>query len=277
VAGSKPVDRLAFADEHQGVGKSAWAGAMTYQYDTAFFDFVDSSSGKSASLFIDSLVRSVLAEGVAASVLDIGCGRGVWLAEWKRLGSARVRGVDGDYVDRKALLIPAPDFHAIDISQQFDLQETFDLVQCLEVAEHVPEDRAETLVGNLVRHGDLIVFSAAIPGQGGEFHVNERPYSYWRTKFADRGYEVYDAIRPVVAGLAGIEPWYRYNAFVYANARGASHLTPFALECLVPRERRLPDVSPAFWRLRCAALAAFPPSATSVLARVKHRAANLFR
>jgi SAM-dependent methyltransferase len=250
---------------------------MTYQYDRAFFDFVDSSSGKSANLFIGSLVRSVLAEGVAASVLDIGCGRGVWLAEWRRLGSKNLCGVDGAYVDREALLIPAPDFRAIDISKQFDLREKFDLVQCLEVAEHVPEDSAETLVDNLVRHGDLVLFSAATPGQGGEFHVNERPHSYWRAKFADRGYQVYDAIRPVVAKLTHIEPWYRYNGFVYANERGGSRLTPFASERLVPPGRALPDVSPVSWRLRCAALAALPPSATSALARAKHRAANLFR
>ena len=193
------------------------------------------------------------------------------------MGSPRVQGVDGDYVARSTLLVSPSEFCATDISKQFDLGEKFDLVQCLEVAEHVPEAHAETLVDNLVRHGDLILFSAAIPGQGGEFHVNERPYSYWREKFAARGYDVFDAVRPYVAELEDVEPWYRYNAFVYANEKGAMRLTSLASRRLVPAGCRVRDISPMSWRLRCAALAALPLSFTSTLARAKHRAANLFR
>ena len=250
---------------------------MGYQYDSAFFDFVDASSGRSASLFLEQVMASVLGAGTAGSVLDVGCGRGAWLAVWKRLGARRVQGVDGEYVSREALLVSPGEFCAKDISGHFDLGEKFDLVQCLEIAEHLPEIHAETLVDNIARHGDLILFSAAIPGQGGEFHVNERPYSYWRAKFAARGYAVYDAIRPCVAGRNDIEPWYRYNTFVYANDRGATRLTSRASERLVPPGRPLQDISPMSWRLRCAALSVLPLSLTSTLARAKHRATNLFR
>jgi hypothetical protein len=79
--------------------------------------------------------------------------------------------VDGDDVPRGALAIPAAAFWAIEISQPFDLGRRFDLLQCLEVAEHLPEMHSDTLIDNLCRHGDLIMFSAAIPGQGGDFHV----------------------------------------------------------------------------------------------------------
>jgi SAM-dependent methyltransferase len=261
-----------FRPEPEGNGRP-----MSYQYDNAFFDFVNASSGKSASRFLGQFVPAVLGGQNPASVLDVGCGRGVWLAEWKRLGVATLQGLDGEYVDRKSLLIPADQFLPTDISVPIDLQRRFELVECLEVAEHVPESHAETLVDNLVRHGDLILFSAAIPGQGGEFHVNERPYSYWRQKFAARGYAVYDAIRPQVAGLREIEPWYRYNALVYANDAGSRRLSETASGRLVPAEQQLVDVAPLYWRLRCAAIAALPNSATSMLARLKHRASNLSR
>jgi len=250
---------------------------MSYQYDSAFFDFVNASSGKSANLFLAEFVRSALGGRRPDSVLDVGCGRGVWLAAWRHQGLERMQGLDGAYVDTTSLLIPPADFKPTDISQPFNLERKFDVVECLEVAEHIPETSADTLIDNLVRHGDLILFSAAIPGQGGEFHVNERPYSYWRAKFAARGYEAYDAIRSQVAQLSEIEPWYRYNAFVFANATGAERLSESARRSLVPTNKPLADVSPLYWRARCAAISVLPTPVSLMLARLKHRAANLVR
>jgi SAM-dependent methyltransferase len=250
---------------------------MSYQYDDAFFDFVNASSGRSASGFIGRFVHEVLGGRNPESVLDVGCGRGVWLAEWRRLGIPTLQGLDGDYVDQQSLLVPMGTFRPIDISKPFDLGRRYDLVECLEVAEHIPESSADTLVDNLTRHGDLVLFSAAIPGQGGEFHVNERPYSYWREKFAVRDYAVYDAIRPHVAGIGEIEPWYRYNAFVFANEAGATRLSDAATSRLVPLNEPLANLAPISWRLRCAVIAALPDRATSMLARLKHRAANFAR
>jgi SAM-dependent methyltransferase len=249
---------------------------MSYQYDSQFFDFVNASAGKSASLFIGQLLERSLA-GTPASVLDVGCGRGVWLAEWRNRGLSRISGVDGDYVSRKTLLIPAERFRAVDISRSFDLGERFDLVECLEVAEHIPESSAETLIDNLCRHGDLILFSAAIPGQGGEHHVNERPYGYWRSKFEARGYRTFDAIREHVRDLRDIEPWYRYNTFVFARAGGEARLSATARQKLVAQDRPVRDVAPLMWRARCLAVAMLPKNVASHLARLKHRVANAAR
>jgi SAM-dependent methyltransferase len=247
---------------------------MSYTYDNDFFDFVNASSGKSAALFLNRLTQSVLRDALPKSVLDVGCGRGVWLAAWLRYPGVVVTGLDGDYVDRKSLLIPPERFTATDIAQPVDLGQRFDLVECLEVAEHIPRERADVLIDTLVRHGDLILFSAATPGQGGEFHVNEQPHDYWREKFSRRGYSTYDAIRPLVAGTSEIEPWYRYNAFVFANAAGQQRLSADAQETLIPDDAPAPTVAPVLWRLRCMAIAALPSSAASDLARLKHRMAN---
>jgi SAM-dependent methyltransferase len=247
---------------------------MGYEYDGAFFDFVNASSSRSARLFLDRLIESTLAGAAPRTLLDVGCGRGAWLAEWLRKANVAVTGVDGHYVDPRSLLIPAERFVAADISQPLDLGRRFDLVECLEVAEHLPGSCADTLVDSLVRHGDLILFSAAIPGQGGEFHVNEQPYDYWRAKFATRGYETYDAIRPLVAGLDDIEPWYRYNSFVFANDAGRSRLSEAARARHVPAGVPAADLSPFSWRLRCAMLSLLPAETSSQLARLKHRMAN---
>ncbi|MGA8331825.1 MAG: methyltransferase domain-containing protein [Mycobacterium sp.] len=237
---------------------------MSDHYDVEFFDNVTGSAGKSASPFLASVVHVALDGTPPTSVLDVGCGPGVWLAEWRRMGVQDVVGVDGDYVPTEALAIPASAFRPIDISQPFDLQQRFDLVECLEVAEHVPQAHSETLVDNLCRHGDLIMFSAAIPGQGGRFHVNEQPYEYWRAKFGARGYAVYDSARRPVIGLKEIEPWYRFNTFLFANEVGRQRLSHIARREIVEASRPLEILAPWQWSLRCSVRSRLRPILSKV-------------
>lgn len=60
-----------------------------------------------------------------------------------------------------------------DVGAPIELHRRFDLVLCLEVAEHLPASAADTLVRSLTGLGNVIAFSAAIPFQGGANHVNE--------------------------------------------------------------------------------------------------------
>jgi SAM-dependent methyltransferase len=247
---------------------------MTYAYDSEFFDFVNASARKSARRFIEVLEQNVFAARRVANVIDVGCGRGVWTAEWLHRGATHVLGIDGDYVPRETLLFPSECFLAADLSKPFDANARFELVQCLEVAEHIAPRAADTLIDGLARHGDVIVFSAAVPGQGGEHHVNERDYAYWRGMFAARGYQMYDAIRPLLRNEADIEPWYRYNAFVYANPAGAERLSAQARKCLLSPTQAVPNFAPLAWRLRCRAISLLPAKIAHLAARLKHRVAN---
>jgi SAM-dependent methyltransferase len=248
-----------------------------YRYDDAFMDFVDASASRSAKAFLESAGKGLFtATGHPAAVADFGCGRGAWLRQWLNLGLTDVIGVDGEYIAGETLLIPRERFVGADLSRPLDVGRRFDLVQCLEVAEHIAPECAGTLVRSLVRHGDLVMFSAATPGQGGEHHVNERPYSFWRALFAARGYDMYDAIRPLVRLRADIEPWYRYNTFVFATAKGAERLSPEARATLV-RSESVATVAPPGWRMRCFMLARIPVPVMDVLARIKHRLLNMMR
>jgi len=239
-----------------------------HAYRSDFFDFVDASSGRSAARFLSRLDLGF----APRSVLDVGCGRGVWLRAWKALGAGEVLGVDGAYVDRATLRIEPREFVARDLSQPFDLGRAFDLVQCLEVAEHLPEAAADTLVASLARHGDVVLFSAAPPGQGGEHHVNEQPLDYWVAKFRARGYEPYDHPRLAVRGVGEIEPWYRYNALLFASGRGAARLSDAARSTALAPGTPIPDRASLAWRIRCGVLRALPSRVIDWLARVKHRA-----
>jgi SAM-dependent methyltransferase len=250
---------------------------MSYEYDSDFYDFADASARKSARRFIELVEQDVFAARRIVDVIDVGCGRGVWAAEWRRRGATRVLGVDGDYVSRNTLLIPSECFLAADLSKPFNADARFELVECLEVAEHIAPEFADTLIDGLVRHGDVVVFSAAVPGQGGEHHVNERAYSYWRDMFLAHGYQMYDAIRPLLRNELDVEPWYRYNAFVYANGTGAERLSAQARARLLTPAQTVPDVAPLGWRLRCRAISLLPPRIANLAARMKHRLINHIR
>ncbi len=238
-----------------------------HTYDDAFFDYINAGSTRSAQRVVPLLI----ALAAPASVLDVGSGAGAWLREWARADIGDYLGVDGDYVTDDQLLIPGDHFRRYDLSQAFSLDRKFDLVCSFEVAEHVAPPFADQFVDNLVRHGDVVAFSAATPGQGGEFHVNEQPYDYWRAKFNQRRYACYDAVRPVIVTDKTIEPWYRYNIFLFANPDGAKRLASGALETQLDPFAPAKDVSPLPWRLRRAVLSRLPRPWVEGLAGVKHR------
>jgi hypothetical protein len=83
------------------------------------------------------------------------------------------------------------------------------------VAEHLPEDSAKSFVAALVGAAPVILFSVAIPNQGGTHHVNERWQSYWAALFAEHGYIALDCVRPAVFGDQRVELWYRQNILMF--------------------------------------------------------------
>lgn len=199
------------------------------------------------------------------SVLDVGCGRGAWLKTW-RDGGVEVFGVDGDYVDRDSLLIPKECFKAVDLRQPFNLGRTFSFVQCLEVAEHLPEDKAQVLVNSLCAHSELVLFSAATPGQGGENHLNEQSYSYWQNLFSQRGYIMFDPIRGKILFNPLVDDWYKYNIFLYVKSDLANYLEESLHLSRVVRPK---DVSPIVYRLRKVLIRVLPVKITTFLAKAK--------
>jgi SAM-dependent methyltransferase len=245
----------------------AMAGQHTY--DKVFFDYINEGSTRSAMRVIPVLAHLT----GATSVLDVGCGVGAWVRAWRDNGLEDCIGVDGDNVSESQLLVRPDRFVRRDLSKAFRLDRTFDLVCTFEVAEHIPPVFADEFVDNVVAHGDVVAFSAATPGQGGEFHVNEQPYDYWRAKFNARGYACFDALRPLIADDQQIEPWYRYNILIFANATGARRLSAGALGTRVNPLDPTPDVSPLSWRLRRAVLGALPRPVVEGLAGAAHRLA----
>jgi len=146
--------------------------------------------------------------------LDVGCGTGTWLEATSSIGSTSTVGIEGDW-------LPAHLFHTgsslvrKDLQQGFDLNKKFDLTISLEVAEHLPSSSAPSFVSSLASSSDLILFSAAPPGQGGNNHVNEQPLQYWIDLFSHHGFSPLDYIRPVIWNDPKIDFWYKQNILVF--------------------------------------------------------------
>jgi SAM-dependent methyltransferase len=241
--------------------------ASVYAYDDDFFTYIEEGAKQSAQVIVP-LIADVFSIG---SVLDVGCGRGVWLKEWRKRGIVDTVGVDGDYVDSTRLAIPAANFVKHDLSQPFNLRRRFDLVQSLEVGEHIAEASADVFVANIAAHGDLVLFSAAVPGQGGEFHVNEQPYAYWRDKFAARGFRTFDWLRPRIRLMGSIEPWYRYNTLLFARDSALNQAATELLQTEIPRNQPIPIRASLSWRARNGVLAHLPQRSVHNLAILKHK------
>jgi SAM-dependent methyltransferase len=210
--------------------------AASRTYGEAFYEAQWEGSRQSAAVVVP-LVQSLLQP---ASVLDVGCGLGTWLAQWVRSGVPDVTGVDGDYVERSALLIPQDSFMAHDLSEPLSLGRRFDLVESLEVAEHIADARSDTFVQSLCSHADTVLFSAAIPGQRGSGHVNEQFPSYWIPKFERAGFAAYDCVRPSIWDDERVERWYRQNIFLFSKK---------TLD-LPAAGARIDAVHPAVWAVR---------------------------
>jgi SAM-dependent methyltransferase len=170
-------------------------------YDQGFYDTIRPGIQSSAAVVVPLVMRHLQ----PTSVIDVGCGEGWWGAEFVKHG-CRAVGVDGAYVTRHA---PGLDrFVATDLEQPLPDLGRYDLAVCLEVAEHLSPARASSFVDDLCGLADLILFSAAIPGQGGAGHVNEQPPDYWVSLFEDYDYAVSGALRWEIWGDPAVENWY---------------------------------------------------------------------
>jgi SAM-dependent methyltransferase len=211
---------------------------MTFGTDT--YDLVRDGMVRSAATVVPEVLRTV----EPRSVVDVGCGQGVWLAEFARSG-CEVLGYDAH--DGARLDIPAESYHQVDLETVPDLDfGAADLALCLEVGEHLSHERSQWLVDTLCK-ADVVLFSAAIPGQGGHGHVNEQWPSYWSHLFAANHFAVSGAFRWQFWDLVPdeIEVWYAQNLLLCASEPVAHTMAPGLFDSAVTGPHSV--VHPYYW------------------------------
>lgn len=182
-------------------------------YDEEFYARYQDESRSSAT----KIVPLVLELTTPRSVVDVGCGVGAWLAVFRDHGIQDMLGLDGDYVNPAMLQIDRANFRVADLRQPLAVGRTFDLVVSLEVAEHLPEGCARTFVQSLTSLGPVVLFSAAIPFQGGAEHINEQWPEYWVSLFREHAYQVVDVLRWRIWSDSDIAWYYRQNVLLFVK------------------------------------------------------------
>lgn len=186
-------------------------------YTRTYYDVLHAGATRSADAVLRTLLP-LLAPRRPRSVVDVGCGEGVWLTAALQLGIEDAWGIDGPWVDRGRLPIPSEHFIVADLSATGSIEPPrVDLAICLETAEHLPEQAARPLVALLAAAAPVVLFSAAIPGQAGTGHVNEQWPDYWSRLFAERGFAASDPIRPRLWRNPGVDWWYLQNTLVFVS------------------------------------------------------------
>jgi SAM-dependent methyltransferase len=161
------------------------------------------------------------------SVLDLGCGLGGYLSFFGSMGAEKTIGVDGFPASMEFLA--NGEYRCHDLGQPLDLGETYDLVLCMEVIEHLTPEHEDVLIESILRHArERIIFSAAEVGQPGVGHINCRPIGYWLQKFERKGWapDVLDSL--AMRSLATFS-WFKRNTVVLVRSVVNSELARLAL------------------------------------------------
>lgn len=259
--------------------RSCILATMTAPYSQAFFDEMDEPNLISARVVVPHTLAFF--EEIPERVVDIGCGRGLWLKAFLEAGVGEIAGYDGDYVERDKLAIAQESFQAVDLEKTVSFKRPFDLAVSLEVAEHLPATSADALVDTLVAAAPVILFSAAIPLQGGSHHVNEQWPKYWEEKFTARRYVPVDCIRRHIWDDSRVSFFYQQNILMYVKESQLHRYPRLAAERASGHDRALPIVHPFLftyyaerWRLLVPFLGILPPSALHL---TKSLLKNVFR
>jgi SAM-dependent methyltransferase len=191
---------------------------MQLDYSADYYRQLMGGSGKSAKAIVPVVMDLIQPK----SVVDLGCGTGAWLAEFKRAGVKDVLGIDGPHLGEVPLEMDQRDFLAADLTQPLRLHGYFDLAMSLEVAEHLEEAQADQFVETLTKLAPVVLFSAAIPHQGGEHHVNEQWPGYWAERFEAHEFLALDPFRRLLWERSDVDWWYSQNLVLYVHQEHVS-------------------------------------------------------
>ncbi len=185
----------------------------SYQYTGDFYKLNREYSKKSPQVIVPLVLELLPCQ----RVIDVGCGDGTWLKVFQQFGVEEILGIDGDYLDRNNLVISNEQFFPFDLTKPLHLDRQFDLAVSLEVAEHLPAESADIFINSLTSLAPVILFSAAIPHQPGEHHINTQWPNYWVNLFLARNYVVIDCIRKKIWHNPDVAYWYAQNILMFVQ------------------------------------------------------------
>ncbi|MFV2045644.1 MAG: methyltransferase domain-containing protein [Anaerolineales bacterium] len=150
--------------------------------------------------FFGSIADRIVSDIAPKTVLDAGCAVG-FLVE-----ALRERGVEAYGIDISEYAIDRVHEDVKEYcwvgSVTDPLPQSYDLIVCIEVLEHLQPADAQKALANLCQHTDDILFSSAPSDYGEPTHYNVQPPEYWAESLARLSY-----FRDVDFDASFITPW----------------------------------------------------------------------
>lgn len=169
------------------------------------------------------LADALLGEFSFNTVLDVGSAQG-FLVDCMLEAGKDVTGVELE-ADAQAYMSPQAKERIViaDATKACPLG-TWDMVTCVEVAEHLPEFQADPLVKTLSERARGYIYFTA-DDMATPLHVNPQPIKYWTEKFSRTGFEVdvekTERIKQKLS--ANPLPWLAKNSVVLRRNGGIPH------------------------------------------------------
>jgi hypothetical protein len=184
-------------------------------YDDRFYGAIKDTTIRSAETIVPIVLTHLSnIDWHVDSVVDVGGGQGWWAKAFHDFGVRQVLCMDGAYVRD-----PVVPFQRQDLETPIYRGEHFGLAVCLEVGEHLSPRRAGPFIMELTSFAPVVLFSAAIPEQGGNNHVNEQPPAYWSSLFNENGFVVSGYLRDLIWDDTSVASWYRQNLLLALHRR----------------------------------------------------------
>lgn len=144
----------------------------------------------------------------ARKVLDLGCGKGNYI---KFLKNNNINAIGVDKCDI------CEDIESHDLTKPYN--NMCDYVQTFEVGEHIPKKYESIFIENICNNAKKgIIMSWALPGQGGDGHVNEKSTTYIIEKIERYGFklnrEKTDEIRQNIT-ITPIFIYFKHNLLIF--------------------------------------------------------------
>lgn len=147
------------------------------------------------------------------NIVDFGCGN----ADYSKYLASKGKKVDAFDGNPNTPEMTGGFASILDLSNPFDLEKKYECVISLEVGEHIPKEKEQIYLDNLDKHSSqCIILSWALPGQGGDGHVNEQSNGYVIKEMEKRGYSYYEEASQYFRSVANLW-WFKKTIMVFVK------------------------------------------------------------
>jgi hypothetical protein len=169
-----------------------------------------------------ALAETIIKEYQPKQIIDFGCGTGALAKAFACLG-VQVQAIDGysepDFSTHDNIRFTKLDLNDIDAVHEFlkQFDAKFDLAISIEVAEHLNPAVSSSFIEWMTSVADVIVFSAAVPSQDGDGHINCRSRSDWYQFIKKYDFTIADTLRQHFISNPNLGLWHKFNVVDYVQ------------------------------------------------------------